>query len=85
MPRAWSRCSASRAYRAHSSVPLLARPCRQAGCEAAYAELRGQVEGGLRTLQDELRPADPYRELLPRGAWEALYNAQAPGPPGYDA
>ena len=50
---------------------------------AAYAELRSRVTGGLRVLQEELRPKDTFRELLPRSAWESLYDTQAPGPVGY--
>ena len=50
-------------------------------CAAAYAQIEAQVVQGIRRLKDEVRAADPYRELVPRTAWEALYDAQAPGPP----
>jgi hypothetical protein len=59
-------------------------PDDREACAAAYALLRARVEGGLRTLQDDVRPADPYRELVARSAWEASRDAQAPGPPGYE-
>jgi len=56
------------------------RPDDREVCAAAYAELRGQVEAGVTRLRDEVRAKDDFRELLPRTAWEAVYDAQAPGP-----
>lgn len=49
-------------------------------CARVYAEVRGAVEGGITRLQLEVRANDPYRELVPRTAWEAMFDAQAPGP-----
>ena len=60
------------------------RPDDREACAAAYTALRGQVEAGIDTLREEVRPADPYRELVPRTAWEALYDAPAPGPPSFE-
>ena len=57
-------------------------PTDREAVDAVYKELRGQVSGGLKELVDEVRPSDPYSDLLKRGAWEALYGVQAPGPPG---
>jgi len=47
----------------------------------AYADLRGQVEGGIQRLREEVRPADSYSDLATRTAWEMLYGMQAPAPP----
>ena len=58
-------------------------PSDRAGCEAAYANLRAQVEGGMKQLREDVRPKDDYRGLAARLAWEALYDDQAPGPSGY--
>ena len=58
-------------------------PSDRAGCEAAYADLRRQVKGGISLLREEVRPADPYRDLVKRSAWEAVYDGQAPGAAGY--
>ena len=57
-------------------------PADRDECARAYAGLKGQVVEGVRRLDEDVRAADPYRELVPRTAWEALYDAQAPGPPG---
>ena len=54
-----------------------------AAVAAAYAQLKGRVLEGLLTLQDEVRPADPYANFVRRTAWEGLYDTQAPGPPAY--
>ena len=54
-------------------------------CASVYAELREQVSGGTVRLREEVRAADPYSELLKRSAWEALYDAQAPGPAELEA
>ena len=59
-------------------------PDDREACAAAYRTLRSRVEGGMRVLQDEVRPADPYRELIARSAWETVYAAQAPGPAKYE-
>ena len=59
-------------------------PDDREACAAAYRTLRSRVEGGMRVLQDEVRPADPYRELIARSAWETVYAEQAPGPAKYE-
>ena len=38
------------------------------------------VEQMIPSLKEEIRQPDPYRALIPRMAWESLYDAQAPGP-----
>ena len=54
------------------------------GCVAAYAELRKAVEGGIRTLREEVRAGDDYNDLIKRSAWEALYDAPAPGAAAFE-
>ena len=54
------------------------------GCARAYAEARAQVNRGMQRLRDEVRAADEYSELLPRTAWEAVYDATAPGPAPFE-
>ena len=49
-------------------------------CARLYAEVRGAVDAGITRLQLEVRANDPYRKLVPRTAWEAMFDAQAPGP-----
>ena len=57
-------------------------PSDRDSCERVYAEARSEVEGGLRWLLDDLRPADGYRGLIERQAWETIYDETAPGPEG---
>jgi hypothetical protein len=54
-------------------------PTDRAACEEAYARLRAAVEGGVGRLK-RVRDTDPYRDLLPRIAYEAATGAPAPAP-----
>jgi len=58
-------------------------PSDRDACAAAYGQLRGSVVGGVSRLK-QLRDEDPYAGLATRTAWEALYDAQAPGPADYE-
>ena len=55
-------------------------PDDEAACAAVYERVQGAVKGGILRLQRDVRANDPYRDLILRSAWEALYDAQAPGP-----
>ena len=56
-------------------------PADREAVAAVYSELKRQVTDGLATLRQEVRPSDPYSDLVKRTAWETLYGVQAPGPP----
>ena len=42
------------------------------------------MDGGIARLKTEVRENDEYRELPKRMAWEAVYDAQAPGPVSFE-
>jgi len=52
-------------------------PADDAAVEAAYAELRAGVLGGIERLR-ELRERDPYSDFAQRTAYEVLNGGQAP-------
>ena len=54
------------------------------GCARVYADARAQVDRGMQRLRDEVRAEDDYRSLVPRTAWEAVYDAAAPGPARFE-
>ena len=54
-------------------------PADDAAIEAAYAELRARVLGGIERLR-ELRARDPYADVVKRTAYEVANGAQAPPP-----
>lgn len=54
-------------------------PADRRACEEAYGRLRAAVRGGVGRLQ-RVRDRDPYRDLLPRTAYEAATGAPAPAP-----
>ena len=49
-----------------------------------YSRLQEAVRGGMQRLQDEVRPADPYRDIVRRTAFETLYGVQAPAAARYE-
>ena len=53
-------------------------PADRDACQAAYAQLRQRVEGGIERLQREVRAADPYEGIAVRTAYEVFYGQQAP-------
>ena len=52
----------------------------QSSIDAAYAEIKSEVEGSISYLLHE-RSQDPYRAVIPRVAYEALNKKQAPSFP----
>jgi hypothetical protein len=59
------------------TTPALAAD--RAACQQLYREVKGQVEGGLGYLLRR-RESDPYRDLLPRLAYEASWGGQRQAP-----
>ena len=55
-------------------------PADREACARVYDDVRAAVRGGVSRLQQEVRDEDEYRDLVKRSAWEALFDAQAPGP-----
>ena len=45
-----------------------------------HDEVRAAVVGGVARLKREVRERDGFRDNFKRTAWEAVYDAQAPGP-----
>lgn len=48
-------------------------------CQQLYQEVKGRVEGGIGYLLRK-RETDPYRDLLPRVAYEASWGWQRRAP-----
>jgi len=55
-------------------------PSDRETCASVYDEVRAAVVGGVARLKREVRERDGFRDSFKRTAWEAVYDAQAPGP-----
>ena len=68
------------------AMSVLTKPVPHArrGHDVRRSTARAQVDRGMQQLRDEVRAADDYRALVPRTAWEAVYDA-APGPARFEA
>ncbi|EOD07497.1 hypothetical protein EMIHUDRAFT_218455 [Emiliania huxleyi CCMP1516] len=55
-------------------------PSDRETCASVYDEVRAAVVGGVARLKREVRERDGFRDNFKRTAWEAVYDAQAPGP-----